>query len=98
LWLSFKRSLTTLSVACSTNTAIPLSSPATVPTKTKGGSCSFSTGFGGSTGLAMTGAVGGGGGRRETEKIGRSRVIDNLESGTAKTAFLTGAAVLDAFG
>jgi len=89
------RSLTTFSVACSTKTAIPLSSPATVPTKINGGCCSFSTGFGGSTGLAMTGPGGGGGGRREAEKIGRSRVIVNLESGTDKTAFPEGAA--DAF-
>jgi len=88
-WLSFTRNFTTFSVACSTKTAIPLSSPTTVPTKTSGG-FSGSAGLARSTGLAMTGIVtGGGGGRRDGEKIGRSRVMDSLESGTAKTTLPT---------
>src|SRR5262244_1926942 len=88
-WLSFTRNFTTFSLACSTKTAIPLSSPTTVPTKTRGG-FSGSAGLARSTGFAMTGiATGGGGGRREGEKIGRSRVRDNLESGTARTTLPT---------
>ena len=83
-WLSFIRNLTVFSLACSTKTAIPLSSPATVPTNTSGG-FSGSAGLAGSTGLAMTGGAATIGGRREGEKIGRSRVIDNLDSGMAKT-------------
>ncbi|MGA7681763.1 MAG: hypothetical protein WCA54_16470 [Pseudolabrys sp.] len=83
-WLSFIRNLTVFSLACSTKTAIPLSSPATVPTNTSGG-FSGSAGLAGSTGLAMTCGAATMGGRREGEKIGRSRVIDNLDSGMAKT-------------
>jgi hypothetical protein len=49
-------------------------------------SCGRSTrgGFGGGDGFATaTGATAGGGGRREAEKIGRSRVFDNVASGIA---------------
>jgi hypothetical protein len=38
----------------------------------------------------MIKGAGGGGGRREGEKIGRSRVMDSLESDIAKTALPTG--------
>jgi hypothetical protein len=69
-------------VVCSTKTAIPVFSPATVPTNVSGGR----SGSVGSGGIAMAGRTGRSGGRREGEKIGRSRVIDNLERGTAQTA------------
>src|SRR5215471_17740643 len=53
---------------------------------------SGSTGFGGvrtATGATKVG-VAGGGGRREGEKIGRSRVIDNCLSGSAQSGFPAG--------
>jgi hypothetical protein len=44
----------------------------------------------------MTGGAATVGGRREGEKIGRSRVIDNLDSGIAKTGLPTELVASDA--
>src|SRR5215510_14217111 len=72
-------------LAWSTNIPMLWSSPLTVPTSE---SCSSGSGgrggFGGAFGTdAVT--AGGGGGRRDGEKIGRSRVFDNVASGIAQS-------------
>src|SRR5229473_7150605 len=68
-----------------------LSSPAMVPTSE---SCGRSArgGFGGGDGAFATGteAIAAGGGRREDEKIGRSRVFDKLASGIAQSGLALG--------
>src|SRR5271156_1475001 len=61
----------------------PSLTPVTVPTRDSDGR-SASRGLGGGGALvAVTAAVAAGGGRRDAEKIGRSRVVDNVASGSA---------------
>src|SRR5215831_12969568 len=64
--------------------------PRIVPSNVIGGrSGSFGGGARTATGATKVG-VAGGGGRREGEKIGRSRVIDNCLSGSAQSGFPAG--------
>src|SRR5579871_847975 len=61
------------------------SSPATVPTSESSGR-SMRGGFGGGDRSCNTGAAtAGGGGRRDGEKIGLSRVLDKLLSGVSQS-------------
>ena len=82
---SFTRNRIVFSDDCSTKTAIALSPPATVPTSINGGWELRRLGWlypfrNDRRGEAAEG------GRRDGEKIGRSRVIESFESGTGKTA------------
>jgi len=60
-------------------------SPATVPTNAKGGRSTRGGDGGGADGAATVTGICAGGGRRDGEKIGRSRVLDSVASGIAQS-------------
>jgi hypothetical protein len=91
LWPSPGARRTNFFVGSSRKTPIRLDSPITVPSSTSGGR-SASGGGVGLGGEAVGAAItGGGGGRRDGEKIGRSRVADKALNGTAHKGLPTGA-------
>src|SRR5689334_19156614 len=69
----------------------PSLSPATVPTNVSGGRSTRGGGGGGAGGTAAATGVCRGGGLRDGEKIGRSRVFDRLASGIAQSGLAASA-------